>query len=62
MKIHECWDAIDISFIRAAIKSWKGHLWDVFVADGNNIEHVRFECTHDTIVKLTLLHVDGYLF
>ena len=61
MRIHECWDAIDIGSIRAAIKACKGHLRDVFVANGNIIEHnLRFECTSDTLVKLTLLHVDGF--
>ena len=42
LRICECWDAVDIGSIRAAIKAWKGHLRDVIVADGNGIEHLRF--------------------
>ena len=60
MRICECWDAVDIGSIRAAVKTCEGDLRDVFVDDGNSIDHLRFECTTDTLVKLTLLHVDGF--
>ena len=38
LRIHECWDLIDICSIFVAIKAWNGRLRDVIMADVNRIE------------------------